>query len=359
MRLLLISYNALSGAGAALAEEARASGSEVELLELNRIMNLSRRELSLYRRFVRRAKELMSSVYKAYDPLDAEFITALTSYINSGGFDAVICNDSFSIKVASSARTRGLELLCYAVIADYEAASIPSVSMLDGYFIANDELSRFLLGRGAVSEKLYNFGLPVSSSFNMRLGKWAARNYLVIPQDKRVYLFLAAGMSYENVRDICAGMLEAEDGSFILYVLLERDSEIRDRLGAKFAAEDSIRMITLTKKLNIYMQGADVVLTKPLAYESYEAAVAGAPLVHITPFMDSEKRVADFFASREMSLKSASVMDTVAKARRLAGDSAIAARMKKRQQRFTRADAAQRILEIISKAQQKGRKVLK
>lgn len=355
MKLLVLSYHELPGAGAALVEHAQETGTSVETLELRQVMSLSKRAASRYSRFVQSAKELLSAVYKAYDPLDFSFISALTRYINGADFDAVVCTDAYSVKVMSFAKQAGLLPLCYAVVSDYEAASITTPTLLDGYFIAQDEIKYYMIRHGIGSDKLYNYGLPVPKSFRRTLGRWAARNYLVIPQDERVYLFLAGGMPFEEVRDICVEMLSAEDGHFLLYVFLPRDSEIRERLEQTFHGESSIRLITLTKRLNIYMEGADVVLTKPLAYESYEAAVAGVPMVHIVSAQGGERKIAEFFASRELSLKAASVRDTVTQARRLADEKAVAQRMKKKQSQYAHSDAAERILETILKIQHKDK----
>ena len=352
MKLLVLSYNALPGEGMALIEEAKENGAAVEQLELKQVMSLSERALSRHSRFVQRAKELLSAVYKAYDPLDFSFISALTNYINDAGFDAVLGTDAYSVKVLSYAKQAGLVPFSYAVISDFEAASIRTPAMLDGYFIAQDEMKYYMIRHGIGADRMYNYGLPVSKSFRRTLGKWAARNYLVIPQDKRVYLFLAAGMRFEEVRDICVEMLSAEDESFLMYVLLPRDSEIKERLEQKFRSEDSIRMITLTKRLNIYMEGADVVLTRPLAYESYEAAVAGAPLVHIMTAQGGDRKTAECFAQRELSLKASSVRDTIRQARRLADEKAVAKRMTSKQSRYAHADAAQKILDTILNRQQ-------
>jgi processive 1,2-diacylglycerol beta-glucosyltransferase len=349
MKLLLISYDALGGAGLALLEEAKNRGAEVERLELRRLLSISRRELSLYSRFVKKAKELMSAFYKSYNPTDADFIRAMADEVNAGSFDAVVGTDSYAIRVVAALRQQGLRPLCYAVVDDYDAAAIPSIGALDGCFVAYDEMRPYLLRRGVGAERLYPYGIPVPCALKQKRGKRAARNYLFIPQDRKVYLLLAGGMRYEDARDICAGMLGSEE-DFLLYVLLPRDSEIREKLSAKFAGDQNIQVITLTKKLNIYMQGADVVLTRPLAYESYEAAVAGAPLVHITSVRDSDRKVADFFSSHEMSLKAGGVHDAIEKARRLANEKAVAARMTKRQERFVRPDATDRIIDTIYRA---------
>ena len=347
MKLLILSYNALPGTGAALVEEAKENGLTVETLELKTVMSLSKRAASRCSRFVQTAKELLGSVYKAYDPLDYDFISALTRYINGGNIEAVICTDAYSVKVMSLSKQAGLSARCYAVISDYEAAAIRTSVLLDGYFIAQDEIKYDMIRRGVGADRMYNYGLPVPRGFRRTLGRRGARNYLVIPQDKRVYLLLAGGMRFEEVRDICVGMLEAEDTDFLLYVLLPRDSDIKERLAQKFRDASGICVITLTKHLNIYMEGADAVLTRPLAYESYEAAVAGAPLVHIMTSRDSEKRLAELFAAQDMSLKAATVSDTVSQARRLADETAVAQRMRRKQLQFARADASKRILETI------------
>lgn len=353
MKLLVLSYDALPGAGASLTEEARERGLQVECVELKNLMSRSMRSLSRSSRFMQKAKELLGAVYKAYDPLDYTFITALTHYINSSDIDTVICTDAYSVKVMSLSKQAGLTPLCYAVISDYEAASLSSTSMLDGYFIAQEELKYYMIRRGVGSDKLYNYGLPIPKSFRRTLGKWAARNYLVIPQDKRVYLVMTGGMGYDEVTAICAEMMEAEDEDFLLYLLLPRDSDLRDRLLEKYRRNDSIRVITLTKNLNVYMEGADVVLSRPRVFESYEAAVARAPLVHILPPKGAERRIAEFFADREMSLKAASVRESIKQARRLTREKAVAERMRHVQSRYVRGDAAQRIVETILNTQQK------
>lgn len=355
MQLLVLSYHALPGSGASLVEEASAQGAQVETLELKKVMALSKRAASRCSRFVQSAKELLGAVYKAYDPLDYTFVSALTRYINGAGVDAVICTDAYSVKVMSLSKQAGLVPLCYAVISDYEVAAISAPALLDGYFIAQDEIKYYMIRHGIGAEKLFNFGLPVPGGFRRAFGRWAARNYLVIPQDKRVYLFLAEGLPFEQVLNICVEMLDTENEDFLLYVLLPRDSELRERLTQKFAGEESIRLITVTKHLNLYMEGADAVLTRPLAYESYEAAVAGAPLVHIMTGKGSERRIAAFFADRDMSLKAASVRDAIAQARRLADEKALAQRMKKKQSQYAHSDAAQRILETVRALQQKHR----
>ena len=347
MKLLVLSYHALPDAGAALAEQARDNGAAVETLELKKLMSLSIRSASRYSRFVQSAKELLGALYKAYDPLDYAFITALTRYLNDSDIDSVICTDPYSVKVMSLSKQVGLTPLCYALIFDYEAASIRSTALLDGYFIAQEEIKYYMIRRGIGTDRLYDFGLPVPKAFRKTLGKYSARNYLVIPQEKRVYLFLAGGMGYKEVRDICLEMLSAEDEDFLLYVLLPRDSDIREKLSQLFYRESSIRVITLTKRLNIYMEGADVVMTKPRALESYEAAVAGTPLVHIMTSRGSDRRMAEFFAAQDMSLKAGSVRDTIAQARRLAREQALARRMKNKQSQFARPDAADKILETI------------
>lgn len=349
MKLLVLSYDTLPGTAASLTEEARERGLQVECVELKSLMSQSKRSLSRRSRFVQSAKELLGAVYKAYDPLDYTFITALTHYINESDIDTVICTDAYSVKVMSLSKQAGLDPLCYAVISDYEAATLSNPTLMDGYFIAQEELKYYMIRHGIGSDRLYNYGLPIPKSFRRTLGKWAARNYLFIPQNKRVYLVLTGGMGYDEVTGICSEMLDAEDEDFLLYILLPRDSEIRDRLEQKYKGRDSIRVIALTRHLNIYMEGADAVLSHPKAFESYEAAAVGAPLVHILPPSGAERRIAEFFADREMSLKAASIRDSIAQARRLAREKAVAERMRHVQSRYIRGDASQRIMETILK----------
>lgn len=90
----------------------------------------------------------------------------------------------------------------------------------------------------------------------------AARNYLVIPQERRVFLIMSQGMTEDRVLSICEEILRTENRWFAVYVLMERASRLYDEISAHFRFDDRIHPIIIGKATNFYVQAADVILTK-------------------------------------------------------------------------------------------------
>ena len=94
------------------------------------------------------------------------------------------------------------------------------------------------------------------------LERKAARNYLVIPNNKRVYLILPDGMEERQVLELCGEILEMEDSDLIVYVFVQRGGALADMLRKAFPDRWAIQPIVIGSKANKFIYAADVVLTK-------------------------------------------------------------------------------------------------
>ena len=276
----------------------------------------------------------------------SNFLKNLNECIKNSGFDAVISADR---RVTETLTGKDTAAPFYAVLTDYTCPDIKQNAPFDTYFIPHESMRSELIARNVPEDKISVLGVPVPMKFKNRLGKRAARNYLVIPQKRKVYLVLASGMSADSVREICDGIIRTEAGDFSVYCFVGRESEVRDTLGEYYGSGDKVRVVAFTEKINIYMEAADVVLSYPLGIISAEAAAAAVPLVHITPKSSFDK-TAEFFSSHEMALRGFDVRDAVKKAKRLLDESAISERMIKIQLKNIPADSAEKVVGKISDA---------
>lgn len=344
MKILVLGYrfDEVSAAGA-LSETARHLGAGCELLELSSLSPES--PGSPYRRIISRTREIFSSKVSL---TSEEYSKALFDYIVSGGYYSVVCTDLDSISAVTAMKKRHrFSVPCYGLLTDYASVMMLSSMSLDGYFIPHEDLKPELVSKGVKEDRLYPTGVPVGQQFSFRRTKAAARNYLVIPDDRKVYLFMTGGVSFENIRSLLDELLRSEDDDFVAFVLVSRGGDMKERLEQRYRENDRIRVITFTKKVSVYLECADVVLAEPGGFESTEAAVAGVPLVHIMTVRERERHTADFFSSREMSLKGNSVSDAIEKAKRLVNEKAVAARMIQRQYMNTKSDAAENIIKTL------------
>ncbi len=346
MKILILSGDReMYPAAMAIEQSARDKLAETALLELSDFAGGEKN----YQKLLNRTKKIISSVYRPYDPLDGALQNALREYIEKIGFDCVISADSKAIKAAVKLRkTVASKTKFYGVLTDSGAVQGFRGESLDGFFVAHEDLVSNLKKKGIKGE-IYSSGVPVEKRFFNRFGKKAARNYLVIPEHERVYLLIADDVGFDQTRELCDEMLREEKEPFLFYVFVDRGSENGERLKERYRRYDSIRVITVNKKLSIYMECADVMLTKPEGYLSFEAAAAGVPLVHLMT-VRGPAATAEFFSSHDMSLLGNTVSDAVRKARRLIDEQAVARRMMKRQSMLVGFDAADKILDrILSK----------
>ena len=355
MKILILSADReMYSAAAALYESSRERGAACEIRRLSSFYSPSGNR---YKELVSRTKAALSSVYPSYDPMDRAIADRLCEYIVSEGFDCVVAADARAVKTASAVRKRFPSLpKFYGLLTDAGAAHGISGEGLDGFFIPHRDMADKLRARGVEGE-FYPTGMPVEKGFFRRFTKKAARNYLAIDENTRVYMLLSQGIGYEEIRDVCDEMLKVEKEGFLFYVFVDRGSEKGELLKRRYQNNKSVQIITVNKRMDIYMESADVILTRPEGYENFEAAAAGVPLVHLMT-VRGPAATAEFFSSQEMSMLGNTVSDAVRKARRLIDEKALSRRMIRRQSMFVGLDAADKILDEMISNNAKTRKVL-
>ena len=364
MKILILSrdiYGETGGVSAALADACRKSGIEYEVTDPSVIVSEVKDESAGSGIIKRTHKKLMGVVQKAGDFLDramglssvdltsSESSEKLFSYINEGVFDAVICACPQATSAMGAVRKlKGSKVPCYGVLSDYFIPPYLEDTGLDGYFIPHSDLRNAKGIQDLSDGSVFVSGIPVRQRFGSDFSKKEARNYLIIPKSRRVYLILSQGMSRNTVIGVCDELIKSEAGDYAVYVLAERGSEILEKLSDRYACAQQMHIVTFTEKFSVYMKAADAVIAKPYAQTVTEAAVAGVPLVLISPDSEAQFRNSDFAASHEVAVTANGSKDAAAKAQRFALENALAARIVKMQDVNILRGAADKILELVT-----------
>ena len=315
---------------------------------------------SVYNNMIKRSPKLFGAVYKAGDLFEktgwtspvyfanALYAKNLGDYLTERKIDAVIATHLYGMEAMTAVRKRtGNKTPFYGVLTDYTPIPFFTETTPDGFFLPHPDLVGETVEKGAPAEKIFPLGIPVSARFAERQEKNAARNYLVLPKEKKIYLLMSGGVGCEYVQDLCDALCRAEAGDFSVCVLAGRNEEMRDRLQDRYHGDPRVRIITFTKQVNVYMKAADVMLSKPGGLSSTEAAVAGIPLVHVGAIPGCETKNAAFFSARGMSVYASDVQRAAQEAIRLANDTQAAEEMIRRQRQNTFPRAAERILQTV------------
>ena len=277
---------------------------------------------------------ITSPVYHA----NARYAANLRAFIETNGYDRVVCTHLYPL---------GVHVPNYGVLTDYTCIPFLAETDLDGYFIAHEDLRAELVEKGIPSDRIIVTGIPVDEKFAHHMEKAAARNYLAIPQNQDVFLIMSGGIGVGNAGAICDEILRRHSGAFTVYILVGRNSDLKQTLEEKYAGNEHVRIVTFTKKVNVYMNAADVMISKPGGLTSTEAAVAQVPLVQLLVYTACEAPNIAFFSSHGLSERAENAADAAEKAVALVRDKARAEAMREAQRNTIAPDAADKIAERI------------
>ena len=287
---------------------------------------------------------ITSPVYHA----NARYAANLRAFIETNGYDRVVCTHLYPMETLTAIRKAGdFTVPCYGVLTDYTCIPFLAETDLDGYFIAHEDLRAELVEKGIPSDRIIVTGIPVDEKFAHHMEKAAARNYLAIPQNQDVFLVMSGGIGVGNAGAICDEILRRHSGAFTVYILVGRNSDLKQTLDEKYAGNEHVRIVTFTKKVNVYMNAADVMISKPGGLTSTEAAVAQVPLVQLLVYTACEAPNIAFFSSHGLSERAENAADAAEKAVALVRDKARAEAMREAQRNTIASDAADKIAERI------------
>ena len=227
----------------------------------------------------------------------------LLSYINSGGYDAVIC------------------VHC-----------------------------------GIPREKLHPFGIPVDSSFLTSSPKSAARKEVAqtlipgIPQEHNWFLVMTGSMGFGNTHGLINEITRQTDGNTETIVVCGRNEDMLDRIRKENAGNPSVHPIGFTDKIPLLMDACDVLFTKPGGISSTEAMQKHIPLIHTAPIPGCETRNAEFFHYHGMSYSSTDMAQQVRTAIRLCKDTEYRNKMTCAQTANANPDTCKNIISLLEEA---------
>lgn len=208
----------------------------------------------------------------------------LASYVKEGGFDTVICTHVFAAMILNAAP--GLDKISIktaSVATDYTASPSVEQGNPDIQFIPDKSLeSEFLVGN-LTKEKIYPSGIPVREDFFVRLEKSAAKARMGIKEGHKHLLIMCGSMGCGHLKRLASRLKEALKEGQEATLICGTNKKLYRRLKRKNKDGSKLHICGYTNEISLYMDSADLYLTKPGGISVTEAAVKNLPMV----FMDA------------------------------------------------------------------------
>jgi len=218
----------------------------------------------------------------------------LYKYIDSNGFDSIICVHPFAALLVTEMRSRfNTDIPASIVATDYTCVPSTSDSEMDRYFIPHSDLVGEFVNCGIPAEKVIVSGIPVKERFFTVNTTHNARSILGLPVDKKILLMCCGSMGCGPMKRLSADLRELSDENSLIIVICGNNNKLYKKLIKK--QSKNFYVVGYTDKMYEYMQACDIFVTKPGGVSTTECLMLSKPMVFINAVGGCEQRNYDFF----------------------------------------------------------------
>lgn len=272
----------------------------------------------------------------------------LHRFIEENGFNVVVMPHLFPAEALTRLTMRdGVQVRSVAIATDYTCIPFWEETKPDVFILPHRELMQEYAKAGISERHLLPMGIPVSERFCKRVDKTEARQTLGIAAQYPCILIMSGSMGFGDAQQLIEGLL-AQYGHEVSVVLLGGGNDkLKNQARQRFAANENVLVVDFTPLVSLYMDAADVLLTKPGGLTVTELAVKNIPAILTNPIPGCETKNAEFFTSRGMTFSCNTVKEQLEKIQLLLSDPEARKKMIRAQQANVNRFAAQDICDYI------------
>lgn len=220
----------------------------------------------------------------------------LYSYIADRKFDTVICTHVFSAIILTYLLKRHQISVKTAFVAtDYTFYPGMEACDLQKYFIADESLSSAYHDLGISRERIKASGIPVQQKFRRQTEKEEAKQKAGIGRKNKHLLMMCGSMGCGPIAKMLKHIVNRLPVDVEVSVICGTNKRLYRRLSARYKDYPRIHVIGYTEDVPLYMDSADLYLTKPGGISVTEAAVKNVPMAFINAVAGCEQYNMDFF----------------------------------------------------------------
>ena len=271
----------------------------------------------------------------------------LQTYLEDGGFDAVICVHVFAAKLMSELRRSGaVHIPCFFLATDYTCS--PGVNQLDmdAWLISHPALIPEFESYGIPREKLIPTGIPVGTAFFARRPKADVRKELKLPEDRPIAVLSCGSMGAASMGRKVLALVEALPKDALLVAICGNNRTLERNLRALIHTP-RLQVLGFTDRMSDYMDAADLFITKPGGLSTTEAATKGVPLVLFNAVPGCETRNLEFLLSIGCAVAESGTLSLARCVKQMLEDPARCGELRERCEAEFNHSAAERIYETL------------
>ena len=241
--------------------------------------------------------------YEKYSPtsiLSNMVSLKLKEYINDYNPDVILATHSFASMVMSYMREKE-KISCKCIIGivtDFTIHPFWESTVLDYYVTADELLTHQICKKGIPADKVKPFGIPVRDVFSTKIPYSDARTSLGIA-DKKTILFILGSMGFGDIEKSIAAV-DKVDGDFQILCVCGNNKKMKkelDKMCSENIFSKDIKVYGFVDNVDVMMDAADIIITKPGGLTTSEALAKNVPIVIMNPIPGQENRNMEFLVN--------------------------------------------------------------
>lgn len=177
----------------------------------------------------------------------------------------------------------------------------------DYYFVAHDNMKKYLMDKGISSKNIFVTGIPLSNRFLKSYDKKEILKELNLEIDKKTILFFGGGEFglgkkrtieiFENFVKYCTDMQ--------IIAIAGKNEKMKhafDNIVSKYDRKNNIIVFEYTSQVPEFMSISDLVVTKPGGLTTTESLASELPMVIINPIPGQEEENAKFLVENGIAI---------------------------------------------------------
>ncbi len=215
-------------------------------------------------------------------------------FLKGNRFDIIVCTHVFSSILVNEYKKKNPNFKCPCALISTDYTCYPGAfeCNADLYFTAHPDLTEEFIEAGIDENKIISTGIPISGSFLEITEKEKAREILSLPQDKKIVLVGGGSMGCGPIVKLAELLSKELSDDGIVIVACGSNTTLLEKI-SKLEAPN-VYPLPYTKQMSLYLDAADLYLSKAGGLSTTEAIYKGAALLYIAAVPGCESRNIDF-----------------------------------------------------------------
>lgn len=225
-------------------------------------------------------------------------------------FDGIVCTHPFSAMILTHIlKGHSIQIKTAFIATDYTCYPGMESCNLQHYFVPSKCLVKEFEKSGIPRRNIIAAGIPVCKKMYDRTDKADAKRLLGIGSKNKHLLVMCGSMGCGPIAKIVKYISKGLTEDMELSVICGTNKLLQRKLEKKYRQSEKIHIVGYTSQMSLYMDSADLLLTKPGGISITESAVKKLPMVFVDAVAGCEQYNIDFFVKMGAAVTSDSAKE--------------------------------------------------